>query len=80
MLAISWRISEVLTSHITDLSSYEFLTIDLRKPPAYTGKVLAPKPLRQKRKDATSIINQSLMRWATRKDQVTVKINKFLAS
>ena len=80
MLADNWRVPEVLPSHITDLSRYEFYARTFENHQPIVRKVFAPKPLKAKRKDATRIINQSLMRWATPKEKTMAEINRFLAA
>jgi hypothetical protein len=80
MLADNWRVPEVLPSHITDLSRYEFYARTFENNQPIVRKVLAPTPLKPKREDATRIIKQSLMRWATPKDQTMTEINRFLSS
>lgn len=80
LLSENWHDDNVLPTHITGLSRYEFYSRTFEGNQPIVRKVKAPKPLKPRRDDPEPLIRQSLMRWGKNKAQTLENISSFLAN
>jgi energy-coupling factor transporter ATP-binding protein EcfA2 len=79
LFADNWRTADLIPTHITELSRYEFYSRTFKEDQPIVRRIKAPAPLKLRRRSAARLMKQSLQRWASPKEKTLAKISTFLA-